>query len=73
MAKKTKLEIEREKLAKMQEDTASQAAKIKALEADERAALLGKAVLSKASLDQLAELAARVEALGIDEALKRLR
>ena len=45
MAKKTKLEIEREKLAKMQEDTASQAAKIKALEADERAALLGLSLI----------------------------
>ena len=44
MAKKSKLEIEREKLAKMQDDTASQAAKIKALEAEERASLLGKSL-----------------------------
>lgn len=73
MAKKSKLEIEREKLAKMQDDTASQAAKIKALEAEERASLLGKSVLSKASFEELSELVSRIEMLGLAEALKRLR
>ncbi len=73
MAKKSKLEIEREKLAKMQDDTASQAAKIKALEAEERASLLGKSVLSKASFEELSELVSRIESLGFSEALKRLR
>ena len=73
IAKKSKLEIEREKLAKMQDDTASQAAKIKALEAEERASLLGKSVLPKASFEELSELVSRIETLGLAEALKRLR
>lgn len=73
MAKKSKLEIEREKLAKLDEGRAAQVARIKALESEERTALLGRSVLAKASFDELSELVAAVEKIGMSEALRKLR
>ncbi len=72
MARKSALDKERERVLALEKSAVEARKKLAKLEEAERQALMGKSVLSKASLDRLGELLDAMNKLGLDELANKL-